>query len=129
MTPGEKPVGAPVTVTVPLMVPGHELELPDDPELPEHLVVESSRWARLPRPMPEATWGRTVTRSTKPATAIITNRICFRQRVMARPSSLADAAAPALGAHATQGVPGMADSPKQGLRPWSARRFRHNRAR
>ena len=69
----------------------HELELSDDPELaelpelpllPEQVVVASSRLASPPRPMPEATWGSTVTRSTKPATAIITNRICFRQRFM-----------------------------------------------
>src|SRR5271166_958661 len=122
MTPGEKPTGAPETVTVPVTVPGPEAhpleselpdpelpdepeqqvlelsdepELPLEPELPEHVVVLSSRLARLPRPIPEATWGRTVTRSTKPATAIITNRTCLRQRFMGRPSFMAGAAAPA----------------------------------
>jgi hypothetical protein len=95
-------------VTVPVTVPGpvtqpldpelpdepelseqHELDEPEDPLLPLeallHEVVPSSRLASAPRPMPEATWGRTVTRSTKPATAIMTSRICLRQRFMTTP--------------------------------------------
>ena len=79
----------------PRVVGGVEEPLePDEPELPQ-VMLPSNRLASAPSPIPEATWGSTVTSSTNPATAINTSRICLRHRAIATPPLPADAGASA----------------------------------
>jgi hypothetical protein len=101
MKGGTNPEGAPVTVAVPVTVPGPVAQLPEPeaeplpleqhelfPELPEPLLHEdrlASRLASELRPMPEATWGTAVINRTSPAAAITPIRAPRRQRCIEYP--------------------------------------------
>ncbi len=90
--PGVNPLGAPLTVTVPVSVPGpHWLDelLPEPEEPDDPLEPQESAAANLapsdPSPIPDATSGRTVTSSTKLAAAITPKRVHRFQRFMTTP--------------------------------------------
>ena len=102
---GLNPLGAPVTITVPLTVPGdgwqirdelpgqHELKLllvPVSPELPlqDIAVVVASRSLRPVRPKPDAISGSTVTSKMKLASAMTVARVRRCQVFMTTPPSL-----------------------------------------
>lgn len=95
MNVGVNPLGAPLTVTVPVSVPGphwldellpepEEPDEPDDPDEP-HESVAASLAPSDPNPIPEATSGRTVTNRTKLAAAITPKRVHRFQRFITTP--------------------------------------------